>query len=255
MNSLFIEQLKLLFSDFRKFDKKITYIFLSTAFLHIISWYFVSRNFFREYIDPQNSLNNIIEFYYWFAGDAFLLLVCPILIIKNKFKEKLTDYGFTIKHRKFALQLVLLFLVIFIPLAWFLTSSEYFMLNHPYLIDAKNDLLIFLLFEAGMALYIFSWEFFWRGFFLFGLEEKFGSYAVLIQMLPFVFLHFGKPFGETFTAIFGALILGMLAIKTRSFLYGFVLHFLMMFVIDVMSVLRFHLKELEYLTGSFLNIF
>ena len=106
-----------------------------------------------------------------------------------------------------------------------------------------------------MALYIFSWEFFWRGFFLFGLEEKFGAYAIFIQMLPFVFLHFGKPFGETITSIFGALILGMLALKTRSFIYGFILHFLMMFMLDVFSIIKFYLIELNRTAGSFLNIF
>lgn len=255
MNDSLLNQLKLFFADFRKFDKKVIYIFLTAAFLHTISWYFVSINFFETSIDPSNSLNNLFGFLYWFAGDFVLLLIIPLLLIKYKFNGKISDYGFSIKNRKFGSQLILTFFILFIPVAWLLTSSEYFALNHPYLNSARTDFFIFLIFEIGMAFYIFAWEFFWRGFFLFGLEEKFGAYAILIQMLPFVFLHFGKPFGETIASIFGALILGMLAFKTRSFIYGFILHFLMMIILDVLSAVRLYVSKLENLAGSFLNNF
>jgi hypothetical protein len=54
---------------------------------------------------------------------------------------------------------------------------------------------------------------------LFGLKEKFGFYAVLIQMIPFVILHNGKPELETFGAIAGGIALGILALRTKSFYY------------------------------------
>ena len=255
MNNSFINQLKLFFYDFRKFDKKIVYIFIFTAVIHSISWYYISRSFFDEVIDPGNTANDLFKFLYWFLGDALLLFLAPLLLISFKFKENLSEYGFSIKNRKFGFQLILIFSILFLPAAWLLMSNEYFALNHPYLPSAKNEVLIFAVYEFGMLLYIFSWEFFWRGFFLFGIEKKFGVYAIFIQMLPFVFLHFGKPFGETIASIFGALILGMLALKTRSFIYGFILHFLMMFMLDVFSVIKFYLSQFNRMAGSFLNIF
>jgi membrane protease YdiL (CAAX protease family) len=84
-----------------------------------------------------------------------------------------------------------------------------------------------------------AWEFFWRGYMLFGLKEKFGYYAVFIQMIPFVILHKGKPEIETFASIFAAFILGAQAIRANSFIYCFLLHWSVMISIDVISVLRY----------------
>lgn len=73
---------------------------------------------------------------------------------------------------------------------------------------------------------------------LFGLEKKFGYYAVLIQMIPFVILHNGKPDIETFSSIIGGIALGILALRTRSFIYGVFVHFAIMLFIDLFSTLR-----------------
>lgn len=101
---------------------------------------------------------------------------------------------------------------------------------------------------------MFAWEFMWRGYMLFGLEEKFGYYSVLIQMIPFVILHNGKPFLETFGAIFGGIALGILALRTRSFYYCVVIHIGVMFSIDFVSTLRFRANEYGIGIESFINL-
>ena len=101
---------------------------------------------------------------------------------------------------------------------------------------------------------MFAWEFVWRGFLLFGLEEKFGYYAVLIQMIPFVILHNGKPYMETFGAIIGGIALGILAFRTRSFLYCVIVHIGVMFTIDLFSVLRYRAADFGIGINSFINI-
>ena len=78
---------------------------------------------------------------------------------------------------------------------------------------------------------------------LFGLEEKFSYYAVLIQMVPFVILHNGKPDIETFSAIIAGIALGIMALRTRSFIYGAIVHFGVMFGIDTISSLRFRVQD------------
>jgi membrane protease YdiL (CAAX protease family) len=54
----------------------------------------------------------------------------------------------------------------------------------------KFDLLQHIL---VMAAYLFAWEFIFRGFLLFGLKERLGPWSMVIQMIPFVLLRFGKP--------------------------------------------------------------
>jgi membrane protease YdiL (CAAX protease family) len=140
------------------------------------------------------------------------------------------------------------------PLVWVVSSLPEFAKTYPHLSSARNSWKIFLIFESGMLLYMFSWEFIWRGFMLFGLKEKFGYYAVLIQMIPFLILHNGKPAPETFGAIIGGIALGILAIRTNSILYCVLTHMSVMFSIDLISVLRFKADDYGLGINSLLNI-
>jgi membrane protease YdiL (CAAX protease family) len=75
------------------------------------------------------------------------------------------------------------------------------------------------------AVYMFAWEFLFRGYMLFGLERSIGKGAIFVQAIPFVLLHLGKPFLETLACIPGGFGFGYLAYRTRSFLPCFVIHF------------------------------
>lgn len=71
---------------------------------------------------------------------------------------------------------------------------------------------------------LFTWEFIWRGFMLFGLEPGLGEFAVYVQMVPFAIAHLGKPEIETLTSIVGGILLGFIIRKCRSFWPAFLLH-------------------------------
>src|SRR5690606_31911650 len=140
---------------------------------------------------------------------------------------------------KAGIKITLVFILIMLPLVWIVSSFPQFNKTYPHLEDAKTSWLIFIIFETGMLIYMFSWEFIWRGFMLFGLREKFGYYAVLIQMIPFLILHNGKPAPDTFGAIVAGIALGILALRTRSIFYCVFTHMSVMFSIDLISVLRY----------------
>jgi membrane protease YdiL (CAAX protease family) len=57
-------------------------------------------------------------------------------------------------------------------------------------------------------------------------------------MIPFVLLHSGKPFIETFASIFGGLFLGYLALRTRSMFFGFMIHAIVLVTLDAIAFLR-----------------
>lgn len=90
---------------------------------------------------------------------------------------------------------------------------------------------------------------------LFGLKEKFGYYAILIQMIPFTILHNGKPQIETFSAIIAGIALGILALRTGSFIYGVIIHSAVMFLIDFISVIRYKTHVFGIGIDSILEIF
>lgn len=250
-------ELQKLINIIKGLDKKVIIIFISVAILQTISWYFTSRRFFRANLFGDFQFHEqvyLIEYLYWFIGDLFSFFVAPVLIIKIILKEKVKDYGLVFGDYKIGLKITAIFLLIMLPLVWVASSLPEFTKTYPHLPGAKTDWLIFFIFEAGLLVYMFAWEFIWRGFMLFGLEPKFGYYSVLIQMIPFLILHNGKPVPETFGSIIAGIALGILALRTRSFLYCVILHMSVIFSIDLFSSLRFRADDYGIGISSFINI-
>ncbi|MBN1637730.1 MAG: CPBP family intramembrane metalloprotease [Ignavibacteriales bacterium] len=254
----FKEDIKKLLEIIKSLDKKVVTIFITVGVVQTISWYYTSRRFFRAnlYYDVfgDNPNVEIYEFMFWFIGDFVTLFILPVLIIKIFLKEKIVDFGIKFGDVKTGLKYSLIFLAFMIPIIWFISASPAFAVKYPHLQSAKIDWTLLLIYEMGMLLYMFSWEFIWRGFMLFGLEVKFGYYAVLIQMIPFVILHNGKPDIETFSSILGGIALGILALKTRSFIYGVIVHMGIMLSIDLFSTLRYRANEFGVGLDSFIKI-
>lgn len=238
-------------------DSKVVWVLTLTAALQTISWYFASRRFFRDNFAEyflENYYGKLYEFLYWFFADTIVYLLIPILIIIFLFKEKPSSFGLQIGDAKLGLSISLLFIGVMAIIVWFVSAQESFALTYPHLGNARIDWELFFYYEFGIVTYLFAWEFIWRGFLLFGLEKKFGYYAVFIQMIPFVILHNGKPFLETFGAIFGGIALGILALRTRSVFYCFITHAGVMFMIDFVSTLRYRAEDFGIGLNSFLNI-
>jgi len=253
----FKNELKNLSNIVKTLNKKVVIVFISIAVLQTISYYYTSRRFFRLNLFQYFLKNDdvfLIEYIYWFLGDFISYFIIPALIIKILFKESLKDYGISLGDYKTGIKITGIFLLIMIPIIWIVSTLPEFNQTYPHLPSAKNSWRIFFLFETGMLIYMFSWEFVWRGFMLFGLKEKFGYYAVLVQMIPFLILHNGKPAPETFGAIIAGIALGILALRTNSILYCLITHMSVMFSIDLISVLRFKANDYGLGINSLLNI-
>jgi membrane protease YdiL (CAAX protease family) len=256
--SVFQKEVKILVKIIREMDRKVIIIFLSVAVLQTISWYYTSRNFFRINLFPiyQNDPEvYLYEYLYWFVSDFITLFILSVIVIKFILRENLKDYGLQVGELKIGLLFSGAFLIVMITLIWFFSSTPAFSEKYPHLLSTRNSWQEFSIYEAGMLIYMISWEFIWRGFMLFGLKEKFGYYSVLIQMIPFVILHNGKPVTETFGAIAGGIALGALAFRTNSILYCIIAHSGVMFTIDLISTLRYRTNDYGVGLDSLFNIF
>jgi membrane protease YdiL (CAAX protease family) len=67
-------------------------------------------------------------------------------------------------------------------------------------------------------------EFMFRGFILFGLKERFGGGAVLVQMVPFALLHLHKPGLEAAGCVLSGIYFGYLAWRTGSLWPVYIIH-------------------------------
>jgi membrane protease YdiL (CAAX protease family) len=75
-----------------------------------------------------------------------------------------------------------------------------------------------------MGVYMFSWEFLFRGFLLFGLKDRLGPLAIWVQAIPFAIMHLGKPELETLSTIFGGAAFGYVDLESRSVLPSVLIH-------------------------------
>lgn len=237
-----------LFENFTKLNRKVVAIFLSVAILQTISWYFTSKRFFslnfcNYFLEDPNA--QLYGFLFWFLGDCITLLLIPLIIIKYGFREKISSFGVTFGDYRKGVPVTLVFSIPMVVLIWFVSGLPDFSVYYPTLHSAKENWNVFFIFEFGLLIYMFAWEFFWRGFMLFGLESEFGYYSIFIQMIPFVILHNGKPVLETFGAIAGGIILGVLALRTRSYIYGVIIHFIIIFSLDLFTTIRYKSTDIS----------
>jgi membrane protease YdiL (CAAX protease family) len=82
----------------------------------------------------------------------------------------------------------------------------------------------FLTYFLTSCLSLAASEFIYRGFLLFGLQEKFREGAILLQMIPFALLHLGKPELETVSTLLTGILFGYIAYRGRSYWPAFIIH-------------------------------
>lgn len=142
----------------------------------------------------------------------------PLAAIAVFFRARYLDFGFRLGNWKVWGLHVLVTLVIAVPVLLISSRSE--SLQAYYTIEDFS--LAWYSLEA--LAYLFGWEFLFRGFLLFGLREKLGEYAVLVQMIPFVLLHIGKPEIETISTIFMGIYFGYVAYRGNSYWPALIIH-------------------------------
>ncbi len=79
-------------------------------------------------------------------------------------------------------------------------------------------------------------EFFFRGFLLNGLVPRLGYASIFAMVLPYNMLHYGKPMPEALAAIVGGIVLGTLALKTRSIWLGASRHISIALTMDLCAL-------------------
>ncbi len=78
-----------------------------------------------------------------------------------------------------------------------------------------------------MTVYMLAWEWFFRGFLLFGLRRRFPTwFAIGFQAMLFCLLHLGKPAMEVVSSLAGGVLLGVVALRLSSMVPCFLIHIL-----------------------------
>ena len=226
---------------FNGWDREPTVILLGSAILLTLYRFYSSRAFFRKHLAKYAArlpFAGLHLHYYWFLSSLITLLLLPMLVVKFGVKGRLRDYGCRLSNGKLGWGFALGGWLIMIPVLLLVVHLfPAFQAKYPLNKLAAASWKTLLLYELAYGAYLFAWEFFFRGFVLFGLEKRFGNYSILIQTIPFAVMHYSKPFPEAAGSIVAGLLLGAVAFETRSFIYGAAIHWLVAASMDLICVM------------------
>ncbi len=214
-------------SELKKFDLETLVIICYSTFVLLFSMYFRhTRIFFRN--EPFFEKLLVMGILYFFA--PFI----PMLIFKNS----PGDYGIRLGNYRTWIKDLIIILCIMIPvmlIAFLLTN---FKTVYPLSHTARKGINNLLIYQGIQICYMLGWEFFFRGFMLFGLAKKIDTrLAILIQTIPFAILHYRKPPLEAYGSIIAGIFLGIVAVRARSFLPCAILHFLIALFGDILGLI------------------
>jgi len=191
--------------SFLKDNFQVTVILCLATFSLVMQWY--------RPIGPTLAINHL-----------FYFVVLPVMVILFVLRDNPLDYGFRIGHYPIWLPYVLVTIVVGFPV---LLISSRFVSVHQYYAQQFNYYEFFTL----TIPVLFAWEYLLRGFLLFGLKKHFGEASIIIQMVPFVLLHLGKPEAETLSCIVTGLWFGWIAYRGKSFWPAFIIHVFINFTV------------------------
>jgi hypothetical protein len=124
-----------------------------------------------------------------------------------------------------------------IPVLYLVSLDPDFQRTYPFFKPQGNEIgTAFLVFEIVYCLQFFAVEFFFRGFMVLGLKPYLGRASVLAMLAPYCMIHYYKPMPEALGAIAAGLVLGSLAWRTGTILYGWALHYAVALTMDLLGL-------------------
>lgn len=173
--------------------------------------------------------------------EQFLLVSHTLLLIPLIFALPLSlsgrEFGFQI-GAAWSWKFYGLFVICMMPVLWFASARPDFRGYYPIYAPASSGgwplgyhLLVY-------GLYLFSWELFFRGVLSFASWRVMGYAGVVLQALVFAGMHWGKPIPELVGSLVAGIAMGLIAIRSKSFLPGFAAHVAISGLMDIMVVWR-----------------
>lgn len=184
----------------------------------------------------------------WIRTSVLFNFVIPLLIVWMFFGQGLVhqdwlrdqkhnawDYGWNWKKwRRFAL-FALAVTGVMAPFMWFASRDPATQAAYNYFLPPTTTPQEWTIVLGSLVLYMFCWEWCFRGFLLFGSAQGLGwIVAVVLQAIMFGFSHTGKPPAEFWSSFFGGGALGVICWREKSFVPAFFVHALVQVAWSVM---------------------
>ena len=174
----------------------------------------------------------------WWAVTRIAGYLAPLAVWPLFFKgDEIADFGLRTRGFSAHAWIYALCVAIMIPVLLVVSRQPDFTSYYPMYKTAGRSWLDFAAWELGYLTQFFALEVFFRGFMLRALRG-FGAGAIWAMVVPYCMVHYGKPYLEACAAIAAAVVLGSLAMRTRSIYAGFLVHATVALLMDLLALSR-----------------
>lgn len=229
-------------------DREAVIVLLASTVLLLVFFYWGRPGFYARsgligwmgdtFGGPFAELPGVGGYLWWGATSLVLRTLVPLGIVVWLVGRSPADYGYRIRGIARHVPMYAAMYVAMLPVLVWASSLDSFQHTYPFYERAADGGAAYWLYTLGYGLQFVGVEAFFRGFMTFGLLRRFGTLAIPIMTVPYVMIHFTKPMPEATAAIFAGLILGYMAVKSRSFVPGIMLHVAVAVTMDLLVLWR-----------------
>ena len=174
----------------------------------------------------------------WWAGVRVAGYLSPLVVWPIVFpRDRLLDFGLRPRGFRQHAWIYALCVVVMVPVMLVVKRQPDFGAYYPIYKLAGRSWLDFFVWEIVYLAQFAGLEFFFRGFWLRAMRG-FGAGAIWSMIVPYCMIHFGKPYLEACGAMVGGVVLGSLAMRTRSIYAGLLVHATVALVMDLLAMQR-----------------
>ncbi len=210
-----------------------------TAFIGYKEWVNNYKTSSYEYVFLIKILSNLKRFL------PFVLVLYIIKLIYDRRSGNFYGIGVGSDFSKPLLYLLLL-LFPFVFLASFLPDFQAYYPRFKFWtfepVFGLSRLMMTAIFELIYGLDFISTELLFRGALVVGMSRVLDREAVLCMVSFYVFIHIGKPLGETISSLFGGYILGILAYNHKNISAGIILHLGIAYMMELAAILQYFMS-------------
>ena len=218
---------------------KVLIILIVCAVSLTIQEYIGDRGAFERWFPPtRGARDNYFElkgFAWWSSWRVIGYVIMPILAMAL-IRDRIRDYHLSFKGFTKHLWIYVLLFTLITPAVIIASTTEQFRHTYPFYRLANRSHFDLWTWEAFYAAQFISLELFFRGFMLHGLRRAFGANAIFVMIVPYCMIHYGKPMSETLGAIGAGVILGTIAMRTKSIWGGVLIHIGVATTMDVLAL-------------------
>ena len=237
-------------ADFRweKDDRGTLVVLMASAVLLLVFFYWGRPIFYftsglSGYVadlayGPLEEFPGVGAYLWWGMTSMIFRVGIPLILIVWVLKKSPREFGFRLEGIAAHLPIYGLMYLVMLPVLIWVSSFDSFLNYYPFYSRAVEGGAGFWLYELGYGLQFVGVEAFFRGFMTFGLLPRFGALSVVVMTVPYTMIHFAKPMPEAFAAIIAGLVLGTMAVRSRSFVPGIFLHVAVAITMDLLVLAR-----------------